>query len=53
MQFERLNGRQKLDWVRLSRTSNVGPVTFAQLLTNYGNAGDADTLPGGLAARAV
>jgi DNA processing protein len=31
----------RLDWLRLIRTDNVGPVTFYRLLETYGSAGDA------------
>ena len=30
-----LSDAERVDWVRLSRTPNVGPVTFAQLLKRY------------------
>lgn len=30
--------QERLDWLRLSRTENVGPVTFHQLLGRYGSA---------------
>ena len=26
------------DWLRLARTENVGPVTFAQLISRFGEA---------------
>lgn len=29
---------EKLDWLRLSRTENVGPVSFRQLLAHFGSA---------------
>jgi len=32
---------ERLDWLRLSRTENVGPVTFHQLLGRYGSASAA------------
>jgi DNA processing protein len=31
----------RLDWLRLARTENVGPVTFAQLIGRYGDASAA------------
>jgi DNA processing protein len=31
----------RLDWLRLARTENVGPVTFAQLIGRYGDASSA------------
>lgn len=31
----------RLDWLRLSRTPNVGPVTFFQLISRYGSASAA------------
>ena len=37
---------ERIAWLRLARTPNVGPVTFAQLLKRYGTASDAlDALP--------
>ncbi len=37
---------EKLDWLRLSRTENIGPVTFYKLLEMYGTAANAlDALP--------
>lgn len=42
---------EKLAWLRLSRTENVGPVTFYQLLEAYGSAAHAlESIPA-LAAR--
>ncbi|HYB09634.1 MAG TPA: DNA-processing protein DprA [Alphaproteobacteria bacterium] len=32
---------ERLDWLRLIRTENVGPVTFYQLLAHYGSARSA------------
>lgn len=32
---------ERLDWLRLSRTENVGPVTFYKLLEIYGSASNA------------
>jgi DNA processing protein len=31
-----LSDAQRRDWLRLARTENVGPVTFAQLIARYG-----------------
>jgi DNA processing protein len=40
------NDAEKLAWLRLSRTENVGPVTFYQLLEQFGSAQAAiDALP--------
>ncbi len=36
-----LSDAQRLDWLRLARTENVGPVTFDQLIQRFGDAGDA------------
>ncbi len=36
-----LNPAEKLDWLRLIRSENVGPVTFYQLLARYGSAAAA------------
>ena len=36
-----LSDRERLDWLRLSRTQNVGPVTFHALIRRFGNAAEA------------
>ncbi|QJE73123.1 DNA-protecting protein DprA [Aerophototrophica crusticola] len=43
MQIDRrpLNAQERLDWLRLSRAENVGPVTFARLLERFGSAAAA------------
>lgn len=33
-----LHDREKLAWLRLSRTENVGPITFYRLIETYGSA---------------
>lgn len=33
--------KEKLDWLRLSRTEHVGPVTFYRLIEAYGSASEA------------
>ncbi|MGH6988272.1 MAG: DNA-processing protein DprA [Stellaceae bacterium] len=41
-----LNPAERLDWLRLIRTENIGPITFYQLLARYGSAEAAvDALP--------
>lgn len=41
-----LTEAERLDWLRLARTQNVGPVTFAALIRRFGSAGAAlDALP--------
>jgi DNA processing protein len=41
-----LTPQARLDWLRLARTENVGPVTFAQLIRRYGEPAAAiDALP--------
>lgn len=41
-----LTASERIDWLRLSRSENVGPVTFARLLERFGTAGAAlDALP--------
>jgi DNA processing protein len=41
-----LNPAERLDWLRLLRTENVGPVTFYQLLQRFGSAAVAlEALP--------
>ena len=42
----RLNDEERLDWLRLIRSENVGPRTFRTLLRHFGSAGHAlDALP--------
>ena len=36
-----LNASERRDWLRLARTANVGPVTFATLIARFGNAAAA------------
>lgn len=36
-----LAAAERLDWLRLIRTDNVGPITFRALLTRFGSAGAA------------
>lgn len=36
-----LSDAERCDWLRLSRTENVGPVTFAHLLSRFGSASAA------------
>jgi DNA processing protein len=36
-----LNPQERLDWLRLIRTNNVGPVSFYNLLQRYGSAAAA------------
>ncbi len=41
-----LSDAERLDWIRLIRTENVGPITFHRLLEQYGSARAAlDALP--------
>jgi DNA processing protein len=43
----RLNERQRLAWLRLIRTPNVGPATFRDLINRFGSAESAiEELPG-------
>lgn len=37
----RLSDRQRLNWLRLIRTPNVGPITFRDLINRYGSAENA------------
>jgi DNA processing protein len=41
MQSRALNPSERIDWLRLIRTENVGPVTFFQLLRRFGSAAAA------------
>ncbi|HZS82052.1 MAG TPA: DNA-processing protein DprA [Stellaceae bacterium] len=46
MASRELNPSERLDWLRLIRTENVGPVSFYQLLRRFGSAGAAlEALP--------
>lgn len=36
-----LSDQERFDWLRLARTTNIGPVTFAQLIAKYGSASAA------------
>ncbi len=41
-----LDRNERLDWLRLIRSENVGPITFRQLLARFGSVGAAlDALP--------
>lgn len=41
-----LSDSERLDWLRLTRSENVGPITFMALLDRYGSAAQAlDELP--------
>lgn len=43
---EPLSEAEKLSWLRLSRTDNVGPITFYRLLERFGSASEAlEALP--------
>lgn len=42
-----LSDEQRLDWLRLIRSDNIGPRTFRELVNHFGGAGAAlDALPG-------
>jgi DNA processing protein len=46
MPSRHLNPSERIDWLRLIRTENVGPVTFFQLLRRFGSAAAAlEALP--------
>lgn len=47
----RLTEAQRLDWLRLIRSNNVGPRTFRDLINHYGGAGAALAALPGLARR--
>ncbi|MHA1153112.1 MAG: hypothetical protein ACTSQ7_10700 [Alphaproteobacteria bacterium] len=36
-----LHRNERLDWLRLIRSENVGPITFRQLLARFGSVGAA------------
>lgn len=45
-EFPATDMKEKISWLRLARTENVGPVTFYRLLEAYGSAGKAiEALP--------
>src|ERR1700710_3095897 len=44
--FMKLSDAQRLDWLRLIRSENIGPRTFRTLVNRYGGAGPAlEALP--------
>ncbi len=46
MNGQKLTDSQLLDWLRLIRSENVGPITFRNLINRYGGAGAAlEALP--------
>ncbi len=46
MTGQRLEDEERLDWLRLIRSENIGPIIFEQLLEAYGSAEDAlEALP--------
>jgi len=46
-----VHSRERLAWLRLARTENIGPVTFASLIARFGTAEAALQAVPGLAAR--
>jgi len=46
-----LSDAERLAWLRLARTESVGPVTFAHLMSRYGDAAEALAAIPGLARR--
>ena len=40
-QLRKLDERERLDWLQLIRTPNIGPITFQQLIAKYGAADEA------------
>ena len=46
-----LNPAERMDWLRLIRSENIGPITFYQLLQRYGSL-DAALADGRFAAEA-
>ena len=47
MNQNRLSDEQRLAWLRLIRSENIGPRTFTSLVNRYGGASAAlDALPG-------
>ncbi len=52
MQNNHLDTKERIAWLRLARTSTIGPVAFGELLRRYGTAGNALAALPGIAARA-
>ncbi len=46
-----MNNKERLAWLRLARTENIGPVTFASLIARFGSAAAAIEAVPALAAR--
>lgn len=40
MQRKQLSDQEKIDWLRLIRTENIGPITFYELIRKFGSAND-------------
>ncbi len=51
MSIRPLSDRERLDWLLLARSENVGPITFRRLLDRYGSAAAALTALPDLARR--
>ncbi len=51
MQRRDLSEAERLDWLQLSRSENIGPITFRRLLQRFGSAAAAAQALPGLAAR--
>lgn len=49
--MKKLNSKEQIDWLRLTRTENVGPITFHQLIERYGTATEALAAIPSLAAK--
>ncbi|GJL92534.1 DNA-processing protein DprA [Hyphococcus sp.] len=41
MPDQALSGKERLDWLQLIRTQNIGPVTFHRLMAKFGSAANA------------
>lgn len=45
--MDKLSNSERLDWLQLIRTENIGPITFSRLIARFGSARAAiDALPG-------
>ena len=54
MSPNRLSDEQRLAWLRLIRSENIGPRTFTSLVNRYGGASAAlDALPASIAGPAA
>ena len=51
MKQRTLTGGERIDWLRLSRTRGIGPITFFHLLDRYGASFCVQDMPGSTSER--